>query len=195
MNQVSMICDWDSIKPLFEELKPKTNEQNKLEEVNADLKSKFKIGDTVKIDGTSYYGVIHGYNESVSGFYPGHQFPLLVKVIDVEYENGLFRDAVGLVFQYGLEQVFQYKREYYKIDAGHRALENGAIAPLSKMFEIASLADQKLMTGNTYGDDYLFVPMNKEKAKAIEDLLTESKLIWEIVDNLPTHASVWLWNA
>jgi hypothetical protein len=73
------------------------------------------------------------------------------------------------------------------INAGYAALDNGAVAPLSKLFDIASLADQPVITGLGYGDDYLFVPRNPEKKQAIEDLLTGENLIWEIVDSLPNH--------
>jgi hypothetical protein len=73
------------------------------------------------------------------------------------------------------------------LDAGYAALDNGSVAPLSKLFDIASLADQPVITGHGYGDDYLFAPRNPEKKQAIEDLLTGENLIWEIVDTLPKH--------
>lgn len=53
--------------------------------------------------------------------------------------------------------------------------------------KLASLADQSVITGHGYGDDYLFVPHNPVKKQAIEDLLTGENLIWEIVDSLPNH--------
>lgn len=81
------------------------------------------------------------------------------------------------------------KQQYYKVNAGPRAVDNGAIGPLSKLFDIAALADQKVLKGQYYGDDYLTVPLDEGKRNAIEELLTEEKLIWEIVDSLPSHIS------
>ena len=75
---------------------------------------------------------------------------------------------------------------YYKIDAGHRALDNGAVAPLSKLFQIAAAANTKVLTGRGYGDDYIKVPQNEDK-EIVEQLLKEEKLPYEIVSSLPDY--------
>lgn len=78
---------------------------------------------------------------------------------------------------------------YYKIDAGTRSLNNGAVAPLSKLFQIASAAGTKVLTGNRYGDDYIAVPSNQDDKQAIEALLKEEKLLYEVVDRLPHYVA------
>lgn len=75
---------------------------------------------------------------------------------------------------------------YYKIDAGRRALENGAVAPLSKLFQIAAAAKTKVLTGRGYGDDYIKVPQNEDR-EVIEQLFKEEKLLYEIVSTLPDY--------
>lgn len=76
---------------------------------------------------------------------------------------------------------------YYKINAGHRALENGAVAPLSKLFQLAAAANTKVLTGRGYGDDYIAVPDNLDDKETIEQLLKEEKLPYEIVSSLPDY--------
>lgn len=75
---------------------------------------------------------------------------------------------------------------YYKIDAGHRALENGAVAPLNKLFQIATAAKTKVLTGRGYGDDYIKITQ-KEDQEVVEQLLKEEKLPYEIVSSLPDY--------
>lgn len=190
MNQIEKLIhqtSWDSIKPLLKELQPKTNEQSELEKVLAIAKDKFKVGDIVAVKYTSYIARVHGYNECVGGFYPGVRSPVLVKIIHNDADSKRFNDVPGSVFEYGLDQLEHTTLKYYKINAGYAALDNGSVAPLPKLFDIAFLADQPVITGHGYGDDYLFVPRNAEKKQAIEDLLTGENLIWEIVDTLPKH--------
>lgn len=76
---------------------------------------------------------------------------------------------------------------YYKIDAGHRAIDNGAVAPMTKLFQIASAAGTKVLTGNRYGDDYIAVPTNLADKETIEQLLKEEKLPYEVVERLPHY--------
>jgi len=141
----------------------------------------------VEVKGTSYIGRVHGFNERLGGFYPGVRYPVLVRIIHNDSNSTRFNDVPGSVFEYDIEQLEHYQVKYYKVDAGSRALSEGCVFPLAKLFTIAELADQKLIEGYAYGDDYLFVPKDKTKAKAIEELLTENKLIWEIVDSLPEY--------
>ena len=179
--------DWDKIKPLFEQLKPQSNEEKELEILLAEVTAVFKVGDIVHVKGTSYIGVIHGFNTSLGGFYPGVRYPIFVKI--TKSENPKRANVPGSVFEYDLTQVVHFKQRYYKVNAGPRAVDNGAIYPLSKMFAIAEAADQKVLKGQYHGDDYLAVPLDEGKRKAVEELLTEEKLIWEIVDSLPSHIS------
>lgn len=179
--------DWDKIKPLFEQLKSQPTEEKELEKVLALVTAVFKVGDIVHVKGTSYIGVIHGFNTSLGGFYPGVRYPIFVKI--TKSENPKRANVPGSVFEYDLSQVVHFKQRYYKVNAGPRAVDNGAIYPLSKMFAIAEVADQKVLKGQYYGDDYLTVPLDEGKRKAVEELLTEEKLIWEIVDSLPSHIS------
>lgn len=74
---------------------------------------------------------------------------------------------------------------YYRINAGHLAVDNGAVAPLSKLTRIAELLGQKVGWGEYYGQDYLLVPENPSDKQVVEEILTEEKLVWEVVDRLP----------
>lgn len=76
---------------------------------------------------------------------------------------------------------------YYQIDAGWRALENGSIAPITQLFSLAQIADTKVLTGLTWGDDFMQIPENEETRKIVEELLDSSRLIWKVVDKLPSH--------
>lgn len=174
---------WDEIKPLLTQLQPQTDEEQKLEKVLLVAKAKFKIGDIVVVQGTSYTGIIHGFNSRLGGFYSGVCYPIFVKII--ESDDPRFSYAIGSVFEYDIDQVMHFKQEYYRIDAGVRALENGALGPLDKLFDIATLINQPVLSGERYGDDYLRVPRNTDTRTALEELLNESKLIWEKTDILP----------
>lgn len=55
------------------------------------------LGKKCKIKGTSHEGVVHKLNESTSGFYPGHRYPVYVKIT-----NG---ESIGTVFEYDLPQI------------------------------------------------------------------------------------------
>jgi len=179
--------DWDSVKPLLEELKPKQGEEALLEEVLTLAKAKFSIGDMVEVKGTSYIGRVHGFNERLGGFYPGVRYPVLVRIIHNDDNSARFNYVDGCVFEYDHKQLEHCQVKYYQVDAGTRSLYERLCFPLAKLFTIAELADQKVIKGHSYGDDYLFVPRNNTKAKAIEELLTENKLIWKIVDSLPEY--------
>lgn len=74
---------------------------------------------------------------------------------------------------------------YYRINAGPMAVDNGARAPLSTLFGLADLTHQKVITGEYYGQDYLRVPAAEADRVVLEELLNESKLIWEKVEELP----------
>lgn len=174
---------WDEIKPLLTQLQPQTDEEQKLEKVLLVAKAKFKIGDIVAVQGTPYAGIIHGFNSRLGGFYSGVRYPVFVKM--TESDDPRFADVVGSVFEYDVDQVAHLKQEYYKIDCGPKALENGALGPLDKLFDIATLINQPVLSGECYGDDYLRVPRNTGTRTALEELLTESKLIWAITDTLP----------
>lgn len=176
---------WDSVKPLYEQLKPKSDEETKLEEVLTRIKTKFNIGDRVCIKHTCYIGIIHSFNEKLGGFYPGVRYPIHVKII--ETQDNEWKRAIGNVFEYGEEQVFHHKERYYRINAGHAAVDNGSVYPMDKLFKIAELADQQVMTGERYGDDYLHVPLCKKQRQAIEQLFNEEKLFFEIVERLPSY--------
>lgn len=58
------------------------------------------IGKPCKVRYTDHVGIVHGANESTSGFYPGGRFPVYVKITESGCE-----EAVGKVFEYSLEQV------------------------------------------------------------------------------------------
>lgn len=176
---------WDSLKPLYADLKPSVSESEELEKILTEVKKMFAIGDRVYMKHTCYIGLVYGFNENLGGFYPGIRYPICVKII--ESQDPKFSNVVGSKFEYGAEQVFHHKERYYKINAGHAAVDQGAKAPLNKLFLIAELADQRVMTGDNYGDDYLHVPLDTNKRKAMEDLFDEEKLIWSITEHLPRH--------
>lgn len=54
-------------------------------------------GKPCTVTGTSHEGIVHKLNEATAGFYPGSRYPIYVKIT-----NG---EAVGDVFEYGLDQV------------------------------------------------------------------------------------------
>lgn len=76
---------------------------------------------------------------------------------------------------------------FYKINAGTRALDQGCKAPLSTLFSLAEVLNTGVLSGVTYGDDYIAVPESPEDKAIAEELLNEPKLIWEIVPTLPYY--------
>jgi len=94
---------WDSIKKLHEELKPALGEQSELATLLEIVKVKFPIGSKVKINPTSYIGIVDSYNERTGGFYPGIRYPVNVKIISTE--DVAFNTAIGKVFEYGADQL------------------------------------------------------------------------------------------
>lgn len=75
--------------------------------------------------------------------------------------------------------------QFYQINAGHLAVDNGSIAPLSALFALGDILDQKVISGEYYGQDFLIVPEDPEIRTIAEELMTERKLIWKVVDELP----------
>ncbi len=61
------------------------------------------IDKPVKVLGTSYKAVIHACNKSSKGFYPGIRYPVYVKITETSDER--FNNAIGCIFEYGLEQI------------------------------------------------------------------------------------------
>lgn len=60
-------------------------------------------GKRIKINGTSYHGVVHALNESQRGLYPGGRLPIYVKLDDTCFNSG--KCLSGMVFEYGVEQL------------------------------------------------------------------------------------------
>lgn len=79
---------------------------------------------------------------------------------------------------------------FYRINAGPMAVDNGAKAPLTTLFHLANVTDQKVITGEYWGQDYLRVPENEDDKAALESLLNETKLVWELVEDIP-HNLKW----
>jgi hypothetical protein len=63
---------------------------------------KFPIGTVVKILRTGYTGRITGTNNRI-GFYSGSRYPLKVLILTSEKEE--FNEAVGLTFEYSIDQL------------------------------------------------------------------------------------------
>ena len=74
---------------------------------------------------------------------------------------------------------------YYRINCGFLAVDNGAVNPLPTLISLAEMTNQKVIWGEGWGQDYLRVPKDEGERKALEELLTDSKLIWEVVEKLP----------
>lgn len=99
--------DWDMIKPWFDELKPRSNEEKELEKALAEVTAIFKVGDIVRVKDTSYIGVIHRFNTSLGGFYPGVRYPIFVKI--TKSEDPKWATVAGSVFEYELNQVIPFQ--------------------------------------------------------------------------------------
>lgn len=76
---------------------------------------------------------------------------------------------------------------FYKINAGVASVHNGAKFPLTVLLQLADSMDQKVIPDRSYGEDFLPVPEDSTKRQAVEEILEEEKLIWEIVPELPGH--------
>lgn len=161
----------------FNKTKPVTGDQAQLDEVLTKARSTFAVGDIVNIKSAGYVGKVIGYNDSLGGFSPGVRYPVLVKIIRNYTETN--KDVVGSVFEYALDQLI--KRRYYRIDSGHKALENGAHRPLSSMFDIAEVCDAIMITGHDYGQDYIEAPEDPTIEVMLTEFLTDRKLIYETV--------------
>lgn len=74
---------------------------------------------------------------------------------------------------------------YYQVNAGPLAVFNGAVAPLTTLFSLAELAGASVISGESYGQDYLRVPDDPGDRQALEELLVETRLIWGVVEELP----------
>lgn len=59
-----------------------------------------RIGKSCTIKYASHKGVVTGVNIASRGFYPGSRYPVVVKITDSS-----MIEAIGEVFEYGLDQV------------------------------------------------------------------------------------------
>jgi hypothetical protein len=59
-----------------------------------------KIGMPCTIKLTSHKGIVKGVNMASCGFYPGSRYPVVVEITDSSMQ-----EAIGEVFEYGLDQV------------------------------------------------------------------------------------------
>lgn len=96
---------WDLLKPLYDELKPKSGEQEQLDEVLKLAKQSFPIGSMVEVRWTGYTGEIVGYRSNLGGLYPAVEFPVNIKIITCTHDK--FKKAIGSIFEYKLDQLFR----------------------------------------------------------------------------------------
>lgn len=89
----------DSLLALYKEL---AKEGPVSKELIEQCEKAFPVGSTVEVLNTGYKGVITGYNTS-TGFYHGNRYPVLVKI--TSSADPKFSDAVGIVFEYGVNQL------------------------------------------------------------------------------------------
>jgi hypothetical protein len=73
---------------------------------------------------------------------------------------------------------------YYKFNH-HRSIDNGAIGPLPKLQQLANMAGTMLIHGYDHNSDCIEAPASEDDRKALECILHEEKMIFEIVENLP----------
>ena len=152
-------------------------------------KDQFKIGDVVKINNIHHIGIVVSYNDVMGGIYSGVRYPFFVRIIKT-YQ--ILRNTIGEIFPYEVTSLEVIKPQFYKIDCGTKALNNGSHAPLSTMYELAKTTNTLIIPGVHYGDDYILVPDDVEEAKAVEELLNESKLIGTKVDKPSEYALIQL---
>jgi len=55
----------------------------------------------------------------------------------------------------------------------------------ASMFDVASCMNMKLITGGSWGDDYLVAPVEEEERKLVEELLHGDGIFFERVSELP----------
>lgn len=70
------------------------------------------------------------------------------------------------------------------IHCGHMSVDNGAVFPVSVMFDLAKACDGELRLGQHYGHDMLDV--SEEHLPLVEELLIESRMLYRVVG---THDS------
>lgn len=57
------------------------------------------------------------------------------------------------------------------------------------MFELRDLAGTQLITSDYWGQDYLVAPKDLSDCEALEELMKDSQIYYEVVDKLPyTHS-------
>lgn len=75
---------------------------------------------------------------------------------------------------------------FYRINARLSA-DNGAKGPLTQMFQLAVIMDTKVLSGQSYAEDFIRCPATEEECRIIEELMDDAKLVYEIVDRIPYH--------
>lgn len=93
----------ESVLRLVKELGPQPGEEAQLNALLQLARERYPVGTPVKVLWTSYTGVVHGHNERLGGFYPGVRYPVYVRITSTE--DPKFAEAVGRVFEYGLDQM------------------------------------------------------------------------------------------
>lgn len=96
---------WDSMKPLMEELKPKSGEAAELETLLEKTRTEFQIGTHVVIKNTGYTGKVVKYNENLGGFYPGVRYPVIVRIIHSDSFEMKKQGVIGSHFEYSTDQL------------------------------------------------------------------------------------------
>jgi hypothetical protein len=93
----------ESVLNFVKSLGPKPGEAEQLAVLLQLARERYPVGTPVKVLWTQYTGVVYGHNERLGGFYPGVRYPIYVRITATG--NPKFEEAVGKVYEYGMDQM------------------------------------------------------------------------------------------